>query len=141
MLTGPHKGGAVGHRYWISLWVVVFGAIASAAQSGGGAPGRFLGTWSGTWDGAGSGGFVITIEQGQNGVLAGRVSVTGEPTYDATLKTVSFDGNKMNARYDFPPDPGGEIVLAGSFDAGRARAHGRFAKGPTALSSRWACGR
>jgi hypothetical protein len=109
----------VRHRYGVWLWVIVFGAICSATQSGG-ASDRFLGTWTGTWDGAGSGGFEITLEKGQSGALAGKVSITGEPTYDATLKTVSFDGNKLSARYDFPPDPGGEVVLAGSFDGAKA---------------------
>jgi hypothetical protein len=110
----------VRHRCGFWLWVIVFGAICSAGQSGGGASDRFLGTWTGTWDGAGTGGFEITLEKGQSGALAGKVSITGEPTYDATLKTVSFDGNKLSARYDFPPDPGGEVVLAGSFDEAKA---------------------
>jgi hypothetical protein len=109
----------VRHRCGFWLWVIVFGAICSAAQ-GGGASDLFLGTWTGTWDGAGTGGFEITLEKGQSGALAGKVSITGEPTYDATLKTVSFDGNKLSARYDFPPDPGGEVVLAGSFDGAKA---------------------
>ncbi len=106
-------------RYAVWLWVIVFGALCSAAQSGG-APDRFLGTWTGTWDGAGTGGFEITLEKGKSGALAGKVSVTGEPTYDATLTTVSFDGNKLSAHYDFPPDPGGEVVLAGSFEGNKA---------------------
>jgi hypothetical protein len=77
----------------------------------------FLGRWSGTWDGAtGSGGFELVLETDSKGMLTGRVSVTGEPTYQAGLKTVSFDGNKMAARYDFPPDSSGEVVLAATFD-------------------------
>lgn len=76
----------------------------------------FLGTWTGTWDGAGSGGFVLTLDKGANGALSGTVSVTGEPTYDATLAAVSFDGGKLSAKYDFPPDERAEVILSASFD-------------------------
>jgi hypothetical protein len=100
------------------LWVMVLSALCSAAQRGDGPPPgeQFLGTWSGTWDGAGTGGFELTLEKDKSSVIGGRVSVTGEPAYKATLKEVSFDGKKMAAKYDFPPDPGGEIRLATTFD-------------------------
>ena len=97
--------------------MVLFSVIASAAQS---ADDRFLGTWTGTWDGAGTGGFEITLAKGSNGTLTGKVSVTGEPTYDATLRTAAFDGNKLNARYDFPPDQQGEVVLMATFENAKA---------------------
>jgi hypothetical protein len=42
--------------------------------------------------------------------------VTGEPTYKATLKTIAFDGPKMTAKYDFPPDESLEVVLAATFE-------------------------
>jgi hypothetical protein len=81
------------------------------------APGeQFIGTWTGTWDGAGTGGFELTLEKDKDGALAGRVSITGEPTYKATLKTISFDGNKMSAKYDFTPDERAEVVLAATFE-------------------------
>lgn len=109
-------------RWLIGVWLVVLGVVGVEAQGGGGAArsDQFLGTWSGTWDGAGSGGFELTLTNGEGGALTGKVSVTGEPTYDATLRTVSFDGNKLSARYDFPPDPGGEVVLAATFDGAKA---------------------
>jgi len=76
-----------------------------------------MGTWSGTWDGAGSsGGFELTLERDKDGALAVKVSVTGEPTYKATLKTVALEGGKMNAKYDFPPDDAAEVILAASFE-------------------------
>jgi len=87
---------------------------ASAQQSGAGDD--FLGTWTGTWEGGGTGGFELTLEKGEGGKIAGRVSVTGEPTYKATLKTVAFDGAKMTATYDFPPDPSIGITLEAKFD-------------------------
>ena len=107
-------------RSLIGIGLVVLGVVGVAAQGGGGASDKFLGTWSGTWDGAGTGGFEITLSKDASGALAGKVSVTGEPTYDATLKTVSLDGNKLSARYDFPPDPGGEVVLAATFEGAKA---------------------
>lgn len=80
----------------------------------------YLGTWTGTWDGAGSGGFELTLEKGKEGVVTGRVSVTGEPTYKAAFKTLTIDGRKMSARYDFPPDDRAEVVLSATFDGNAA---------------------
>jgi hypothetical protein len=112
----------VRNRCVVWLWLIIFGAICSAAQRGtqGSASEQFLGTWSGTWDGAGTGGFELTLEKGKDDTVNGRVSVTGEPTYRATFKALSFDGKKMSATYDFPPDAGGEVVLAASFDGNTA---------------------
>ena len=106
-------------RCCLLLSVFIFSAICSAAQRGaeGSSAGeQFLGTWTGTWDGSGSGGFELTLEKDKDGAVKGRVSVTGEPTYKAAFKTLSFDGKKMSAKYDFPPTEGGEVVLAASFD-------------------------
>ena len=111
------------NRCIVWLWLVILGATCAAAQRGaeGSKPGeQFLGTWIGTWDGSGTGGFELTLEKDKDGAIGGRVSVTGEPTYTATLKTLAFDGKKMNASYDFPPDPGGEVRLATTFDGNTA---------------------
>jgi hypothetical protein len=108
----------------IGLFVLTVGAMSSAAQRGPEGPStaeQFLGTWSGTWDGAGSGGFELTLEKTKDGALAGKVAVTGEPTYNTSLKTVSFDGGKMTARYDFPPDEATEVVLSATFEAKTAK--------------------
>ena len=78
---------------------------------------KYLGTWTGTWDGGGgSGDIEVTLERDKDGALTGKVSVTGEPTYKAAFKTVSLDGAKMTATYDFPPEPSMEVVLAATFD-------------------------
>jgi hypothetical protein len=83
---------------------------------------QFLGTWSGTWDGEGSsGGLELTLEKGKDDAITGRVAVTGDPTYKAALKSVSFDGPRMNARYDFTPDESNEVVLTGTFDGNTAK--------------------
>ncbi len=113
------------HRCCVWLWLVIFGAVCSAAQRGaeGSSSGeQFVGTWTGTWDAGGTGGgFELTVEKGKDGVVGGRVSVTGEPTYKATLKALSFEGKKMSAKYDFPPDEGGEVLLEASFDGNAAK--------------------
>jgi hypothetical protein len=99
---------------------VFFCAAASIGAQEGGKPGpeQYAGVWTGTWDGAGaSGGFTITLEKPKDGPMTGKVSVTGEPSYEATLKTLSFDGAKMTAKYDFTPDPGAEVNLTATFDA------------------------
>ena len=114
-------GGAVRKRSVVWIWLFILGTVCSAAQragEGSQAVEQFLGTWTGTWDGAGSGGLELTLEQGDNAVT-GKVSVTGEPTYKATFKSVSFDGKKMSARYDFPPNEGAEVVFALTFDGSK----------------------
>jgi hypothetical protein len=99
--------------------------MCSAAQRGAEGPSAgeaFVGTWTGTWDAAGSGGgFELTLEKAKDGPVTGKVSVTGEPTYKATFTALSFDGKKMSAKYDFTPDPGGEVLLDASFDGNTAK--------------------
>ena len=101
---------------------VLCGAVSLVAQQGGAAgPEQYAGVWTGSWDGAGaSGGFELTLEKPKDGPMTGKVSVTGEPSYTATLKTVSFDGAKMTAKYDFTPDPAAEVVLTATFDGKNA---------------------
>ena len=113
-------------RSCICLFLVLLGvASPDARQRGadGGSPGDMSGVWTGTWEGggAGSGGFELTLEKGKDGALGGRVSVTGEPTYKATLKTLSIEGKALAATYDFPPDESMEIVLAATIDGGTAK--------------------
>jgi hypothetical protein len=108
-------------------------AAGAAAQSPSDAKSsgeQYIGTWSGRWDSSGSGGgFELTIEKGQDNALAGRVSVTGEPTYKATLKKLSFDGAKMTGVYDFTPDERAEVLLSATFE-------GNTAKGTWSLRSK-----
>lgn len=103
--------------------VLLLGGVVAAAQGSGGkvAGEQFTGTWTGTWATSGSGGgFELTLEKGSDGVVGGRVSVTGEPTYKAVLKAMSFDGNKMRATYDFPAAENAEVVLGATFEGSRA---------------------
>lgn len=110
-------------RFFIGLAVLIFGAVAYAyQQSGDKAADQYVGVWSGTWEASDrSGGFELTFEKGKDGAVAGRVSVTGDPTYKATIKTLSFEGKKMSALYDFPPSDEVEIVLAATFEGETAK--------------------
>ena len=106
-------------RLCVCVCLLILGGVWSAAQES--ATGKYAGVWSGTWEGVGSsGGFELTLEQTKDGVLGGRVSVTGEPTYKATLKTLSIEGTKLTATYDFPPDEQVQINLAATFDGDAA---------------------
>jgi hypothetical protein len=105
--------------FFVAVWVAMASTPSSGQPSSSGE--QFLGVWSGTWEGAGSGGFEVTLEKATDGTIAGRVSVTGEPTYKATFRALSFDGPKMTAIYDFPPEPAAEVVLGATFEAGSAK--------------------
>ena len=131
-------------KFFLCLMVLLAGvASIQAQQSGGAAASDLLGTWTGTWEGAGSsGGFELTLEKGKDGSPTGRVSVTGEPAYKATIRTLAFEGKKMTATYDFPPDESMEVVLAVTFDgntakgpwSARQKAGGEIASGTLTLS-------
>jgi hypothetical protein len=111
----------------VAIWTLLLlaGAAGSAgAQRGADAapkPESYAGTWTGTWDGAGSGGgFDLTLEQPKEGPMIGKVSVTGEPAYKATLKSLAFDGKKMTGKYDFPADESAEVTLIATFEGNKA---------------------
>jgi hypothetical protein len=105
-------------KYWpIAAVFVALSLTAAAAQD------KYAGLWVGGWEGpnGSSGGIELTLEKGKDDEPAGRVSITGEPTYKATFKALTFDGAKMTARYDFPPDESIEIVLTATFDNASAK--------------------
>ena len=84
---------------------------------------EFLGVWTGSWgmsaDATDGGSFEMTIEKDKDGAPAGKVVVSGgESAHNAVFTTLSFEGNKMNATYDYPVGDGGEIVLEATFDKG-----------------------
>jgi hypothetical protein len=93
-------------------------------------PGQYAGTWAGTWDGSGSGEFEMTLDKRKDGGLTGRVAVmTDGGNYTADLKAVSFDGNRLTAKYDYPLDTSSEVAVAGTFE-------GRAAKGTWSLRTK-----
>jgi len=96
---------------------VCSGAGGAARQSTNGE--QYAGTYSGTWDGSGTGNFELTLEKLKDGGIKGKVAVTTDGgNYTADFKTLSFDDKKMNAKYDFPLDPGAssEVVLVATIE-------------------------
>jgi hypothetical protein len=94
---------------------VLLGAVAMAASD----IAAFVGTYGGTWEGGGSGRFDLTIERGSDGQPAGGVSVgTDQGDYTAKFKELSFDGQNMKARYEFPLDAQADVAITGKFDGG-----------------------
>ena len=109
-------------RLGVIFALALSAAVVQARQTGGIVPADLVGVWSGTWDGGGgSGGFELTLEKGKDGPDAGRVSVTGDTPYQATFRALKFDGKKMMAVYDFPPEGRIEIHLDLTFEAGSAK--------------------
>jgi hypothetical protein len=81
----------------------------------------FVGTWAGSWEGGGTGRFDLTIEKGSDGQPTGGVSVgTDQGDYTAKFKQLSFEGQNMKARYEFPLDSQADVVVAGTFNGGAA---------------------
>lgn len=117
-------GGLMRKGWSVGLLIMAFAAICPAAQRGADATAagdEYVGTWSGTWDsGASGGGFELTLERAKDNTIGGKVAVTGQPTYNAVLKTVSFEGTKMTAKYDFPPDESAEVILTTTFEGNKA---------------------
>lgn len=109
-------------RWAFCVCVLLYAAVGAAAEHQGSAADQYLGTWTGTWEmpGAGSGGFELTLEKDKEGAVTGRVSVTGDPAYKAALRTLAFDGPKMTASYDFPPDERAEVQLTAKFEGDSA---------------------
>jgi len=115
-----------GRRRWsVGLWLFVLSVTCTAMQRGPEAPApgeQFLGTWSGSWEGVGQGGgFELILEKDKAEAIGGRVSVTGEPAYKVTLKSLAFEGPKMTAKYDFPADDAAQVILAASFEGNTAK--------------------
>jgi hypothetical protein len=113
-------------QFWLYVCVLSCALVGSVARpvAQGRPPGEeFIGVWSGTWEGGGgSGGFEITLEKAKDDPLTGKVSVTGDPTYKAAFKTLSFEGKTMKAKYDFPPsEADAEVALSATFDGTSAK--------------------
>jgi hypothetical protein len=130
-------------RNSLTVWLCVLmlgGLLSAARQTADQAPDR-TGTWTGTWEGAGgTGGFELTLEKPKDGALGGRVSVTGEPAYQATLKTVAIEGNKLNAVYDFPITEGVEVTITCTFEGSACKGTWvvrEKATGNTAVDGTW----
>jgi hypothetical protein len=107
----------------VYILLIMFGVVVSAQRGPEGASNgeQFVGTWTGSWSSANSSGALeLTLEKGKDGVVGGRISVSGDPTYKAVFKALSFDGNKMTARYDVPPDESAEVAVTATFEGSQA---------------------
>ncbi|HEY2675849.1 MAG TPA: hypothetical protein VGI65_02695 [Steroidobacteraceae bacterium] len=95
-----------------AIWSTTRYDVAAAADD------QYVGTWKGSWEGGGaSGRFDLTFARGSDGKLTGSVSVgTDMGDYKANFSTVSVAADKLTGAYDYPPDPQGEVTIAGSFD-------------------------
>ena len=103
-------------RKWIASAALALLGVVAVAQSDMAA---FVGTWGGTWEGGGTGRFDLTIERGSDGQPAGGVSVgTDQGDYTAKFKELSFDGQNMQARYEFPLDGQADVAITGTFSGG-----------------------
>src|ERR1043165_4142724 len=103
-------------RKWLSAAALALLSAFALAQS---YIGAFVGTWGGTWEGGGTGRFDLTIERGSDGKPAGGVSVgTEQGDYTAKFKELSFDGQNMKARYEFPLDAQADVAVTGTFNGG-----------------------
>jgi hypothetical protein len=101
----------------LSMWAAVQIGVALAADGD-----QYVGAWKGTWEGAGAGGrFDMTFARGSDGKIAASVSVGTEMgDYNAKFSTVTVAADQLKGAYDYPPDPQGEVTVAGSFDAKNA---------------------
>ena len=105
---------------------LVFGSMGFGQGTGKQAAAPYLGTWAGTWasssEEGGTGEIEVTIEEGNDGAPAGRLKVSGgEAGHSAAFKTLTFDGNKMTAKYDYPLGDGGEILLQAHLEDPKAK--------------------
>ena len=104
---------------FVAGWILTATPI-SARQAAGAE--QYAGMWSGTYDGAGTGQFEMTLAKAQDGTMTGKVDVTTEGgNYSADLKSVTFDGPKMTAKYDFPLDPSAEVIMTATFEGSAAK--------------------
>jgi hypothetical protein len=105
-------------RKWLAAAALALLGAVAVAQSDIAA---FVGAYAGTWEGGGTGRFDLTIEKGSDGKPAGGVSVgTEQGDYTAKFKEVSFEGQNMKARYEFPLDAQADVAITGKFDGGAA---------------------
>jgi hypothetical protein len=91
--------------------------LAAAVQAA-----DLMGLWNGTWEGGGAGGrFDLTLTK-DGAAIGGKVDV-GQDTgdYTAPFSAASLEGNKLKARYDYPPEPQAEIVLEGAFEGAEGK--------------------
>ena len=104
---------------FVACWLLTAPPISARQATG---ADQYAGMWSGTYDGAGTGQFEMTLAKAKDGTMSGKVDVTTEGgNYNADLKSVTFDGPKMTAKYDFPLDPSAEVIMTATFEGSAAK--------------------
>ncbi len=108
-------------RLAVVLVALTMGVSWRAAATQAGAE-QYAGMWTGTYDGAATGTMELILDTGEDGAMTGKVSSTTDGgNYTVDLKTVTFDGAKMSAKYDFPLDPSAEVIVTATFDGTAAK--------------------
>lgn len=79
---------------------------------------KFRGTWSGSFEGDSSGKFEMLLSPSGDGKHTGEMSITsGDGNgYQVKLKSLTFDGQKMVAKYDAPGGENGEVTIEGTLE-------------------------
>jgi hypothetical protein len=101
------------------LFILCICSRATAERFQASADKQFIGAWAGSWEGGGGSGKIeVTIAKDDAGKFTGKVAVsTDGGDYTADFKSLAFEGNKMTAKYDFPFDEQGEVVLTATFES------------------------
>ena len=89
----------------LMLGLVAYSVVATAPMAARQAPNaeQYVGMWSGTYDGAATGTLEMILDKGKEGALTGKVNVVSDGgNYSADFKSVTFEGPKVTAAYDFP---------------------------------------
>ena len=108
----------------LMLGLVAYSVVATAPMAARQASNaeQYVGMWSGTYDGAATGTLEMILDKGKAGALTGKVNVVSDGgNYSADFKSVTFEGSKVTAAYDFPLDPSAEVVMTATFDGGSAK--------------------
>lgn len=79
---------------------------------------KFRGAWSGGFQGDSSGQFEMLLSPSADGKHTGEMSIsTGDGGgYQVKLKSLTFDGQKMVAKYDAPGSENGEVTVEGTLE-------------------------
>ncbi len=110
----------------LCVMALMFSGVGSGQGNSKQGADSYFGTWAGTWasssEDGGTGEIEVTLEKGKDGAPAGKIKASGgESGHSAAFKTLTFDGNKMTAKYDYPLGDGGEIVLEAALEATTAK--------------------
>lgn len=108
----------------LCVLTVMFSGVGYGQADSRRASDSYVGTWTGSWTSSegGTGELELTLEKTKDGAPGGKITAFGgESAHSAVFKTVTIDGNKMQAKYAYPLGEGGEITLDATFDGPAAK--------------------